>query len=220
MYNQATGEFMSSTIGAMQNFERIDAEDGTGSLVFTARIMKRYTKVCNALAQLFSEGKLKFSFEVACGEYTTAEDGTIIIDADTSNYLEGAAVVTFPACEEAVALELVAECLNERGEKNMNGETEIKTAESEEVQTAENEQQVNDTPIAENDQQTEQVAAQTEENEEAKTAETEEEAAKKEDPDEKETKCSEQTEEVQTAETENAEVIVDMCHREVDCVST
>ena len=122
MYNKSTGEFMSQIIGAMYDFEKEGSGDST-SLIISVRVMKRYSAVCAALTKLFAENRLKFSFEISCGEYSKAPDGTMIIDASPSNYLEGAAVVTFPACEDAVALELVAECLN-KGDENMNADEE------------------------------------------------------------------------------------------------
>jgi hypothetical protein len=223
MYNKSTGEFMSSIIGSMQSFERADSDDGVVSLVFTARVMKRYSRVCEALTKLFAEGKLKFSFEVCCGEYTVDEDGTFIVDADPANYLEGAAVVTLPACEDAVALELVAECLGERGETDMNinvnaEETEVKTEEVEvsasEAETVNAEDEVHE------DEQINVEAAQTEDDEEEENktdddGESEDNQDKEKDDDEKtaasKKKCSEE---------EMAEVIVDISHSEREEVST
>ena len=118
MYNKRTGQFMSAIIGSMCSFEKEVSDDGIASLIIGARVMKRYTAVCKALAKLFAENRLKFSFELSCGEYEERDDGTMVIDASEHNFLEGAAVVTFPACEDAVAMELVAECLG-KGDENM-----------------------------------------------------------------------------------------------------
>lgn len=161
MYNKATGEFLSAIVGSMYHFEK-EVVDGNASLIINARIMKRYKAVCNAVAKLFSEGRLKFSFEITCGSYLQKDDGTILIDADESNYLEGAAIVSFPACEDAVAMELVAECLS-KGDENMADNENIETVvaeepvieAAEEVSETEAEQQVN----AEDE---EQVNAETE----------------------------------------------------------
>lgn len=79
------------------------------ALVGYARVMKRNKKVCKAIGELFAEGALKFSFEISCGTYETLEDDTILIDAADNNFIEGMCIVSFPACPEAVALELVAE---------------------------------------------------------------------------------------------------------------
>lgn len=111
LYDARTGEFHSTQIGSFYKYEQEDF-DGGSYLIGYARIMKRNKAVCKAIAELFAENALKFSFEITCGNYTELEDGTIQIDASSENFLEGAAIVTFPACEDAVALELVAECNN------------------------------------------------------------------------------------------------------------
>lgn len=130
MYNRATGEFMSTIVGSMIHFEK-EVENGNASLIINARIMKRYKAVCAAIANLFAEGRLKFSFEITCGDYEELDDGTMVIDASDLNYLEGAAIVTFPACEDAVAMELVAECLRKEGENMADQELIVETAEAE-----------------------------------------------------------------------------------------
>lgn len=79
------------------------------ALVGYARVMKRNKRVCKAIGELFAEGALKFSFEISCGTYETLDDDTILIDAADNNFIEGMCIVSFPACPEAVALELVAE---------------------------------------------------------------------------------------------------------------
>ena len=138
MYNKATGEFLSAIVGSIIHFEK-EVVDGNASLIINARIMKRYKAVCSAVAKLFAEGRLKFSFEIACSDYTELEDGTMLIDASENNYLEGAAIVTFPACEDAVAMELVAECLRKEGENMADQEMIVETAEAME-EVAENEE--------------------------------------------------------------------------------
>lgn len=208
MYNQATGEFMSAIIGSMQNFEKITAEDGTSSLVFTARIMKRYGKVCSALSNLFAEHRLKFSFEISAGKYAEDADGTIVIDADEANYLEGAAVVTFPACEDAVAMELVAECLSKGDDAGMQTNEDAKVTETAEAEvTEERDEEI----VAE--EQTEET--QTAENSEAVTAESEAEQTE-DQPVEAETQTAEQ----QNAETETAETYVMVTQEQRETVST
>ena len=191
MYNQATGEFMSAIIGSMQSFEKITAEDGTSSLVFTARIMKRYGKVCSALSNLFAEHRLKFSFEICAAKYTEESDGTIVIDADEANYLEGAAVVTFPACEDAVAMELVAECLSKGDDAGMQTNEEtvvIEAADEKKVETAE----VINTKDSDEEIVAEAQPEEAAENSDAVTAETEAQA---------EAQTAEQHTETETAET-------------------
>ena len=118
LYDAETGEFHSTQIGSFYKFEKEEFEGGA-YLVGYARILKRNKEICSAIAELFSRGDLKFSFEITCGSYEKLEDGTIMIDASDNNYLEGVAVVSCPACEDAVALDLVAES---EGEQEMENE--------------------------------------------------------------------------------------------------
>ena len=59
---------------------------------------------------------MQFSFEINAGTQVVRDDGTITIDADENNYLEGMCVVSFPACPEAVAEQLVAELIPKDGD--------------------------------------------------------------------------------------------------------
>lgn len=177
LYDARTGEFHSTQIGSFYKFEKEEFKGGAYCVGY-ARVMKRYKKVCKAIAELFSEGALKFSFEVLCGEYTVQEDGTTLIDASDNNYLEGAAIVSFPACEDAVALDLVAEVTGieddmKRGEQEMLDQNETITAEETEqvaevtefVETAAEEQPVEQTAEENHEEVTaeEEVSAETEE---------------------------------------------------------
>lgn len=108
-YNPKTGTYSSSIIGSFYRFEKEELENGEVALVGYARVMKRNKRVCKAIGELFAEGALKFSFEISCGTYETLDDDTILIDAAENNFIEGMCIVSFPACPEAVALELVAE---------------------------------------------------------------------------------------------------------------
>lgn len=108
-YNSRTGTFTSTMIGSFYKFEKAEVKEGETALIGYARVLKRNKKVCRAISELFADGNLKFSFEITCGEYEKMSDGTIMIDASEKNYLEGMAIVSMPACPDAVALELVAE---------------------------------------------------------------------------------------------------------------
>ena len=108
LYDARTGEFHSTQIGSFYQFEKEDFEGGS-YLIGYARIPKRDKKLSKAIAELFADDSLKVSFEIACGDCKELEDGTTLIDASENNYLEGTAIVTFPACEDAVALEFVAQ---------------------------------------------------------------------------------------------------------------
>lgn len=144
LYDARTGEFHSAQIGSFYKYEQEQMADGA-ALIGYARIMKRNKAVCHAISELFADGALKFSFEISCGSYRELDDGTIEIDASQDNFLEGAAVVSFPACERAVALDLVAECvkISDDGGGNMT-DTEISSvaAEEEKVEIAQTEEEV------------------------------------------------------------------------------
>lgn len=210
LYDSRTGEFHSTQIGSFYDFEKEDFESGS-YLVGYARIPKRDKEISKAIAELFADGALKFSFEIACGEYSELEDGTIEIDASENNYLEGTAIVTFPACEDAVALEFVAQRSDDtrKGDEEMAEENivaETATPQTEAEVTAE---------VAET---TEKVAETAEETTEkvAETAEETKEVAE-ETPEEETAACGK--EEKEKAE-ENAEIYVTESHTEQQTVDT
>lgn len=224
MYDEKKDEFKSQIIGSMIDFEKQETEDGA-ALIITAKIMKRYKAVCEAVGGLFASGDLKFSFELLAGEYTEEEDGTMLIDVSEHNYLEGAAVVTFPACEEAVAMQLVAECLNQ-GDENMTNEEVQVNAEEEKVveeeikvnaeaETEEVNAEAETEVTAEEEKTAEEINAETEVKEATEVnAETEDEK-EEEEPEDKE---DEEEEKKETASTgvENAEVYTTTTHTETD----
>jgi len=125
LYDEKTGEFHSTQIGSFYKFEKHTTENGC-ALVGYARIPKRNRKLSKAISELFAEGALKFSFELSVGEYEELDDNTILIDASENNYLEGTAIVTYPACEDAVALELVAQ----KADEAKGGESEMAEVEN------------------------------------------------------------------------------------------
>lgn len=146
LYDVKTGEFHSTQVGSFYKFEKQPTNTGC-ALIGYARIPKRNKKLSKAISELFADGNLKFSFELSVGEYEELDDNTILIDASENNYLEGTAIVTYPACEDAVALELVAQKTDGEGECEMAevekktevAETEVQpeTAETEKVETPE-----------------------------------------------------------------------------------
>jgi len=135
-YNSRTGTFSSTMIGSFYKFEKAEIKEGETALIGYARVLKRNKKVCRAISELFADGNLKFSFEITCGEYEKMSDGTVLIDASDKNFLEGMAIVSMPACPDAVALELVAEITGIGKE----AEPMKKDKENAAVETAENEQ--------------------------------------------------------------------------------
>ena len=127
-YDANTDTFYSTMIGSFYRFEAETLNGGELALVGYARVLKRNRSICKALSELFIENRLKFSFEISCGACIPQDDGTILIDRDELNHIEGMAVVSMPACPEAVAMELVAEL------ENLGKETE---AMEESIQVAE-----------------------------------------------------------------------------------
>lgn len=176
LYDVKTGEFHSTQIGSFYDFEKVEFDKGY-HLVGYARIPKRNKKLSKAITELFSEGRLKFSFEVAVGEYDENDDGTITIDASEHNYLEGTAIVTYPACEDAVALQLVAQKTDdqERGEqnmeKNLTAEQQV-TQEETPAETSVETPVVAETPAEETPVETAESPVETTEPETVQTEET------------------------------------------------
>ena len=123
-YDPATDTFGTEIIGAFVDFQKGASEDGTPALIGVARISKRDAATCEAIASLFAQNKLKFSFEIACSHMTQLEDNTIVIDAGEGNTLTALAVVSTPACPNAVAMNLVAEnnCTERKEAEAMNAE--------------------------------------------------------------------------------------------------
>lgn len=153
MYNKRTGEFHSTQIGSFYHFEK-EVDGDNAHLIGYARVPKRNKALCKALSDLFTDNALKFSFEVNCSVYTEDEDGTMVIVAAPGNYWEGECVVTFPACETAVAQELIAECLG-KGDENMadenmmNAESEVIAEEAEQIPAVVAETEVAETEVEE-----------------------------------------------------------------------
>ena len=195
LYDARTGQFHTTQIGSFYKFEREDFEGGS-YLIGYARIAKRNKALCRAVAELFADGALKFSFEISCGEYRDYGDGTTVIDIAENNFLEGEAIVSFPACEDAVALELVAEC-DRIADDLRKGENEMTDVnESAEIVAEETVEEVQ--------------AEQTEEEACKKKAEEDEAACKK--------KSEEETEAAEAA-SESAAVYVTETHEERDTIN-
>ena len=196
LYDVRTGEFHSTQIGSFYQFEKQTIQNGC-ALVGYARIPKRNKKLSKAISELFADNALKFSFELSVGEYTELDDETILIDASENNYLEGTAIVTYPACEEAVALELVAQKNTDETRKGESEMAEVETK-AEVVET-----EASQPELAE-EEKVEEVEA-----EKVETEETEETACKKKEKAEEET-----AESTETAEAENAAVVTHEYHEE------
>jgi hypothetical protein len=213
MYNAKTGEFYSTQIGSFYQFEK-ETFKGGAYLVGYARIPKRNKKLSQAIATLFADGSLKFSFEIACSDYEEDEEGILIIDASENNYLEGTAIVTFPACEDAVALEFVAqrEAGNtERGEMEMAEVEKLENKQelmAEENTEATQPEQAATQPEAVAEQETETAETKVQETAE-KTVENTEETVKAEEEKTEDASCKKEEKKAEEAEKETAAVYVD-----------
>ena len=207
LYDEKTGEFHSTQIGSFYKFEKQTLNEGC-ALVGYARIPKRNRKLSKAISELFADGKLKFSFEVAVGEYEELDDSTILIDASENNYLEGTAIVTYPACEEAVALELVAQHQADDARKGDEEMAEVENK-AEVVETEAAQPELAEEKKAEEETKEEVTAEQPEDETACKKKENSEE-----DPEKAEEKAEEEKEEEtackdkKKAETETATVYV------------
>lgn len=224
MYDADTGRFYSTQIGSFVDFE-LECQNAEGkannlALVASVRIMKRNAEVCDAVLELFKRNELKCSFEISCGAYQELDDGTLLIDANESNHFEGAAIVSYPACENAVALDLVAQSKNQSEDDKMDDikNTEV-TAESEAVIASETENaEAVETAEAE---ETVKVEAEVEEHENAacgKDEPKEEDAAckkKKCGEDAKEDEAKDSPEDEKKDETEDKCAEVEVAEEEV-----
>lgn len=168
MYNRFTKKFSSTQIGSLTDFYSETDNDGVISLYATARVPKREQDICLRLVELYEMGRLCVSFEMRYNpEYTVEKDGVLFIDANENNAMTGIALVSVPACEDAVALDMVAEVadgsdivaeseeqISQRGEtetmpKEMKMTAEVEeTVVAEETAQAETETVQEETPIA------------------------------------------------------------------------
>lgn len=104
--NKKTGKFGTQMIGSFIDFETNQNGDVL-ELIGTCRVPKRFDATCNALQELYDEGNLKFSYEIAVGEYSV-KNGVKYVDKSDNNSIIAMCVVSNPAVPEAKALMLVA----------------------------------------------------------------------------------------------------------------
>lgn len=135
LQDDRTGDFATEQVGSFINFEAMQEQDGETVLVGTARIEKRFSRVCEAVQELYERDQLCVSYEIMASSYMQTPAETII-DAAEGNCLIGMCIVSVPAYEDARALALVASResseteLNEK-EEVMNEEKMTSTAEEE-----------------------------------------------------------------------------------------
>lgn len=212
LYDRHTNQYKTASIGTFQEFKKVELGSGKKALVGYARVWKRNKAVCRALSQMFTDDILKFSFEINAGSLQVNENSTQIIDASVDNYLEGMCVVSFPACPEAVAEQLVAEIMIPKdGDSMKDTKTKVAEAEAEvkaeaevaeaaeakaEAETAEEEKvEAAETPV--------EVKAETEEEDEEEKEEQPKEACNNKKADEEDAACNEKKAEAEVAAAEN-----------------
>lgn len=148
MYNRITKKFGTTQIGSLVDFYSETDNDGVISLYATARVPKRENEICIRLVELYELEKLCCSFEVRYNpEDTIEKDGVLFIDASENNAMTGIALVSTPACVDAVALDMVAEVADDSDivaeceeQTSRRGETETMPKEME--MTAEVEEKI------------------------------------------------------------------------------
>lgn len=141
-YSRVTKKFQTQQFGSFTNFYSKTDDDGITSLYAEARFPKREYEACVKLAELFQSGRLCLSIELRYNpEHAFRKEGVLFVDAHEDNALTGAAIVSMPAYEDAIALDMVAEAADDseivaESEEQISkrGETDLK---DEEKMTAE-----------------------------------------------------------------------------------
>lgn len=163
MYSKITKHFGTTQFGSLTNFYSEADNDGVVSLYAEARFPKRELDACMALVELYELGKLCVSVELRYNpEHVILKDGYKFIDAHEDNSLNGIAIVSEPACVDAVALDMVAERSaddslidaedeesKDRGETNLMKDKEEMTAEVQEETVVAEEKPVEETAVDE-----------------------------------------------------------------------
>lgn len=147
-YTNLSHEFNGETlgtdmIGSFVGFEKAENSDGSYSLVGEARIMKRFPKTCNAIAELYDKNELRFSCEALVREYSNASDGYREVDYKSGqNSLIANCIVSTPAEVQAKPTLLVAsldeDLMNQVGDLESGGVNgvDISNAEKRELMNA------------------------------------------------------------------------------------
>jgi hypothetical protein len=106
------GTFQTEQVGSYVDFYEKESDDGATELFGTVRVFKRFSKICEAMMQLYADKSLFFSVEVFVGAYNRKSDGTREVDAHDDNKIFGDCVVSYPAEKKSTAQLLIAEALN------------------------------------------------------------------------------------------------------------
>ena len=212
LYDRHTNQYRTASIGTFQEFKKVELGSGKKALVGYARVWKRNKAVCRALSQMFTDDILKFSFEINAGSLQVNENSTEIIDAAADNYLEGMCVVSFPACPEAVAEQLVAEIMipkdgdsmkdteNKVAEAEAEVKAEAEVAEAAEAEEVKVEAETAEEVKVEAAETSEEVKAETEEEDEEEKEEQPEEACNDKKAEDEDAACKEKNASEESAE--------------------
>lgn len=147
LYNKVTRKFGTQMIGSMSEFYSDTDEDGVVSLYGKIKVPKRDRDIVYRLVDLYEMGRFAVSVEMTYNpKEVVLKDGGKFIDASDNSSLTGLCLVWKPACEDAYALDMVAEEADdseeivavseeqpERGETSSMKEEEKITAEEQEV---------------------------------------------------------------------------------------
>lgn len=157
------GKFYSTQIGSLVEFYSETDDDGITSLYATARVPKRETDICSCLYELYLSNSLAFSFEVRFNpEYCIEKGGVRFITDHPDNCLTGVAVVSVPAYESAVALDLVASKKTDASEEDIVPcEEQAERGETENMEKEQITAEVAETVAEEETVQTEETVAET-----------------------------------------------------------
>lgn len=163
LYNKVTRKFGTQMIGSMSEFYSDTDDDGVVSLYGKIKIPKRDREIIYRLVDLYEMGRFAVSVELSYDpREVVLKDGGKFIDASENSSLTGLCLVWKPACEDAYALDMVAEEADdseeivaaseeqpERGEtSSMKKEEKITAEEQEENLNAEAEQDNEENQIA------------------------------------------------------------------------
>ena len=110
LYNKVTKKFGTDQIGAMSEFYSETDEDGVVSLYGKIRIPKRDRDIVYRLVDLYEMGRFAVSVELSYNpKDVVLSGGGKLVDVSENNALTGLCLVWRPACEDAYALDMVAE---------------------------------------------------------------------------------------------------------------
>lgn len=108
-FDKKRKEWLADQIGAITEFS-LREEEGETVMYGKARIEKNRADVCEAIEELYEEGKLFFSFEITAADISVdPKTKEVHIGASDNNHLTAMCIVSEPAYEGATAITFVAE---------------------------------------------------------------------------------------------------------------